>query len=160
MTKSLRCRDAERLMLEGEDRRLTAGEEKSLEDHRRDCARCRGFAADRALLRDGLAALRWPAPPEDLVRRTRQALREAGTAAPAGLPAWVLVALAAVTIATSVWLAFSLPDITPDTTLADLPFAARAALLVIVQNAIMLFCSPVVLRTARARRDEPESVRS
>jgi len=160
MTKGLRCRDAERLMLEGEDRRLSAAEERFLEEHRRDCARCRAFAADRALVRDGLAAVRWPAPPEELVRRTRQALREAGTAAPAGLPVWVIVALAAVTIVTSVWLAFSLPDITPDTTLADLPFAARAAVLVIVQNAIMLFCAPVVLRTARARRDEPESVRS
>jgi hypothetical protein len=160
MTKGLRCRDAERLMLEGEERRLSAAEQRFLEEHRRDCARCRAFAADRILVRDALAAVRWPAPPEDLVRRTRQALREAGTTAPAGLPVWVIIALAAVTIVTSVWLAFSLPDITPDTTLADLPFAARAAVLVIVQNAIMLFCAPVVLRTARARRDEPESVRS
>jgi hypothetical protein len=160
MTKGLRCRDTERLLLEGEERRLSAAEERFLEEHRRDCARCRGFAADRALVRDGLAAVRWPAPPEELVRRTRRAVREAAMAAPAGLPAWVLIALAAVTIATSVWLAISLPDVTPDTTLADLPFAARAAVFIIIQNALMLFCAPVVLRTARARRDEPESARS
>jgi hypothetical protein len=65
-----------------------------------------------------------------------------------------------IAIATSAWLAFSLPDITPGSRLADLPFAARAAVLVIVQNALMLFCSPLVLRTARARRDGPESARS
>jgi hypothetical protein len=160
MTKGLRCRDAERLILEGEDRRLSAAEERGLEEHRRECARCRGFAADRALIRESLAAVRWPAPAEGLVRKTRQALRRADAAAPAGLPVWVIVALAMITVLTSVWLAFSLPDLTPDTALADLPFAARAAIFVIVQNAIMLFCSPIVLRTARARRGDAESVRT
>ena len=51
------------------------------------------------------------------------------------------------------------PDITPDTTLADLPLAARTAVFIIVQNALMLFCAPIVLRTARARRDKLESAR-
>jgi anti-sigma factor RsiW len=160
MTKSLRCRDVERLMLEGEDREFSAGERRSVEEHLRGCARCRGFAGDRVLIRGELQGVRWPTPPEELVLRTRRMLREARTAAPAVLPAWVFVALAAVTIITSIWLAFSLPDITPDTVLADLPFAARAAVFIIVQNALMLFCAPVVLRTARARRGEPESARS
>lgn len=160
MTKSSRCRDVERLVLEGEDREFSAGEKRSVEEHLRGCARCRGFAADRALVRGELAAVRWPAPPEDLVLRTRRMLREAGTATPAVPPAWVLAALAAVTIITSIWLAFSLPDIGPDSTLANLPFGALVAIFIIVQNALMLFCAPVVLRTARARRGEPEGARS
>jgi predicted anti-sigma-YlaC factor YlaD len=159
MTKSLRCRDVESLMLEGEDRSLPAGERGLVEEHLRTCARCRGFAADRALVRAELAGLRWPAPPEELVLKTRRMLRDAGAAKPTTVPVWVLVALAALTIITSIWLAAWLPDITPDTTLADLPMAARAAVFIIVQNALMLFCAPVVLRAARARRSELEGAR-
>jgi hypothetical protein len=159
MTKSLRCRDIERLVLESEYRAIPEGEQNLVEEHVRICAGCRGFAADRALLRAGLAAVRWPAPPEELVLRTRRLLRDAGTAAPTAVPAWVLVALAAVTIITSIWLAVWLPDLTQDTTLADMPLAARAAVFIIVQNALMLFCAPVVLRTARARRGELENAR-
>jgi len=160
MTRSLRCRDIERLMLEGEDREFSSGEKRSVDEHLHSCARCRGFAADRALIRGEIQGVRWPAPPEELVQRTRRLVRQAWTAAPAVLPAWVLLALAAVTIITSLWLAASLPEISPDTSLADLPFAARAAILIIVQNALMLFCAPVVLRTARTRRSEPGSARS
>ena len=157
MTRSLNCRDVERLMLEGEDRAFSAGERDLVEEHLRACARCRGFAADRALVRAELAGVRWPAPPDELVLRTRRMLRETGT--PAAVPAWILIALAAVTIITSIWLAVWLPDITPDTTLSDLPLAARTAVFIIVQNALMLFCAPIVLRTARARRDKLESAR-
>jgi predicted anti-sigma-YlaC factor YlaD len=160
MTKSLSCRDVERFVLEGEDRAFSAGEQGLVEEHLRACARCRGFAADRGLVRAELAGVRWPAPPDELVLRTRQMLRDAGTAARAAVPAWILIALAVVTIITSVWLAVTLPDITPDTTLADLPLAARAAVFIIVQNALMLICAPIVLRTARARRGELESARS
>lgn len=156
MTRTWSCRDVERLMLEGEDRTLGAGERSLVEEHLGDCARCRAFAADRGLVRDGLAAVRWPAPPVELVSRTRRLLRETGTATErASVPAWILVALAVVTIVTSLWLAVTLSDVTPDKTLADLPFAARAAVLIIVQNALMLLCAPVVLRTARTRRTGP-----
>jgi len=157
MTRSSRCRDIERIMLEGEDRALPVGERGLVEEHVRACARCRGFAADRALVRAELAGVRWPAPPDELVLRTRRMLRETGT--PAAVPAWILIALAAVTIITSIWLAVWLPDITPDTTLFDLPLAARTAVFIIVQNALMLFCAPIVLRTARAHRDKLESAR-
>jgi len=159
MTKSLRCRDIERLVLESEDRALPAGEQSLVGEHVRICAGCRGFAADRALIRAELAGVRWPAPPEELVLRTRRLLQDTGAAAPPVVPAWVIVAMAAVTIITSIWLAVWLPDLTPDTTLTDLPLAARAAVFIIVQNALMLFCAPVVLRTARARRDELENAR-
>ena len=159
MTKSLSCRDIERLMLEGEDRPFSAGERSLLEEHLRGCAGCREFAADRALVRGELAGIRWPAPPDELVLRTRRLLRESGAAAPAAVPVWVLAALAVVTVITSLWLAAWLPDISPGMTLADLPFGAWAAVFIIAQNALMLFCAPVVLRTARLRRDEPERAR-
>jgi predicted anti-sigma-YlaC factor YlaD len=159
MTRSLKCRDIERLMLEGEDRRLPPGVQRLVEEHLRACARCRGFAADRALVRDELAGVSWPAPPEELVLRTRRLLRDAGAAAPPVVPAWVIAALAAVTIITGIGLAVALADVTPDMALADMPIEAVAALFIIVQNALMLFFAPVVLRAVRARRGELESAR-
>jgi len=160
MTKSLRCRDVERLLLEREDGAFAAGEERLVEEHLRACAGCRGFTADRALIRGELTGVRWPEPPAELVSRTRRMLRRRGperaTAVP---PAWVLISLAAVTIITALWLAVSLADVTPDMTLADLPLAALGAVLIIVQNAVMLFCAPVVLRAFRMRRSGPESIR-
>jgi anti-sigma factor RsiW len=153
MTTRLICRDVELLTLAGEDHELTAGERSLVEDHLRGCARCRDFAADRRALREESAALRWPAPPEALVRATRRRLLESATAVrPASLPAWVLVALAVAAIATGVWLTVSLSGVTPDMTLADLPVAGLAAVLIIVQNALVLLFAPVILRKVRARR--------
>ncbi|HDT13930.1 MAG TPA: zf-HC2 domain-containing protein [Candidatus Aminicenantes bacterium] len=159
MTQRTRCRDIERLMLEAEQRALTGAERRLVEEHTRACANCRDFASDRATIRAGLGTANWPEPPDDLVRRTRRLMRQAGAAkGPAPLPAWVLVALAMVAIATGIWAAVSLADVTADTTLADLPLAARAAVFVIVQNAVTLLFAPVVLRAFRAGRGVPAKV--
>jgi hypothetical protein len=158
MTPRVGCRDIERLMLEGEDRELARAERSLVEEHRRDCGRCRAFAADRLAIRTETAALRWPEPPDALVRKTRRLLLEsAPDARPAALPVWVLVALTLVAVATGLWLAVSLAGVTPDMTLADLPVAGLAAVLIIIQNALTLLLAPVVLRTVRARRGASES---
>lgn len=154
MTKEAGCRAIERLLAGGEDGVLTTAERGLVEGHLRECARCRAFAADRAAIRREIAAVPWPALSDELDRRTRRALRPNGAGErAAAVPAWVLVALAVVTIFTGIWLALSLADVTPETTLADLPVAGLAAVIVIAQNALMLFFAPVVLRTTRARRE-------
>ena len=154
MTKEAGCREIERLLVAGEANGLGTAERRIVEDHLRSCAACRAFAADRDVVRREIASVPWPALSDELDRRTRRALRQNGPeAAPAAVPAWVLVALAVVTIVTSVWLAVSLADVTPETTLADLPVAGLAAILIIVQNALMLFFAPVILRTFRGRRE-------
>ena len=158
MTKSVRCRDVERLIIEGEDRELSREERSFVADHLRGCVRCRGFEADRAVIREEIAAVRWPALPDALVRRTRLMLLESGPGArAAAVPGWVLIAMAVVAVATGLWLAVSLADVTPDMTLADLPIAGLAAVFIIVQNALMLLLAPVVLRTFRAQRRAYES---
>lgn len=158
MTTRLNCRDVERLTLAGEDRELAAGERRLIDEHGRDCERCRAFAADRAAIHAAAAALSWPAAPEALVRTTRRRLAgsEAG-ARPAVPPAWVLAAMAVVAVATGLWLTVSLAGVTPDMTLADLPAAGLAAVLIIIQNALMLLFAPVVLRKVRGRRGASES---
>jgi anti-sigma factor RsiW len=154
MTKEAGCRAIERLLAAGEDGELAAAERGLVEDHLRGCARCRAFAADRAAIRREVASVPWPELPDELDRRTRRALRPNGAGErAAAVPAWVLVALAVVTIVTGFWLAVSLADVTPETTFSELPAAGLAAVVVIAQNALMLFFAPVVLRTFRARRE-------
>lgn len=158
MTTKLSCRDVERLIIEGEDRELTGGEQDLVKDHLHGCGGCRAFAADREMIRGVTAAIRWPTPPDALVRGTRRMLRESGPASrPAAIPAWILITMALVTVVTALWLAFALADVTPDMTLADLPVAGLAAVFIIVQNALMLLFAPVVLRTFRTRRGSIES---
>ncbi len=153
MTTKLSCRDVELLVIEGEDGELPAEARRLVEDHLRGCPRCQGFAADRGTIRGAFAAERWPAPPEALVRATRRRLVEesAGSREPA-VPAWILVALAVMAVVTGFWLTIALADVGPETALADLPVAGLAAVIVIVQNALMLFLAPVVLKAIRSRR--------
>jgi anti-sigma factor RsiW len=157
MTTKPGCRDVERLILGSEDTELLPGERTLVEEHLRGCAQCRGFAADRNLIREEAAAVVWPALPGELDRRTRRVLRQIEPEARATVPAWLLVAVAVVTIITGIWLAASLADVTPDMTLADLPLAGLAAVFIIIQNALTLLFAPVVLRTFRARRGESGS---
>lgn len=158
MTTHPNCRDIERLMIAGEARSLADGDRKLFEDHLRACGRCRAFAQDRETIREAAGALRWPAPPQALIRRTRRLMLDDGTGArPAGLPAWVLIALALVAVATGVWLAIALAGITPETTWTDLPVAGLAAIFIIVQNALMLLLAPVVLRRVRLRESASDS---
>jgi hypothetical protein len=158
MTTRLSCRDVELLTFAGEDRELSTGERSLVEDHRRACERCRAFAADRLAIRAEAATMSWPAPPDALVRKTRRLLLEsASDAGSAALPAWVLITMAVVAVVTGLWLAVSLAGVTPDMTLADLPVAGLAAVLIIIQNALMLLATPVVLRKVRGRRGASES---
>nr|WP_255719530.1 zf-HC2 domain-containing protein [Pelomonas sp. P8] len=57
------CREATRLTLEGEDRRLPLTERLSLRLHRRVCTNCRRFARQVALMRE--ASARWRHYTED-----------------------------------------------------------------------------------------------
>jgi predicted anti-sigma-YlaC factor YlaD len=158
MTTKLGCRDVEGLILEGEDRELATGQRQLVEDHLHGCEGCRAFAADRAAIRKEMGAVRWPAPSESLLRGTRAMILESRTGRrAAGLPAWVLAAMALMTVATGLWLAVSLADVTPEMTLADLPLGALAAVVVIIQNALLLFFAPVLLRAVRSRRSASES---
>lgn len=157
MTTKLSCRDIERLIIEREDGDLPEDLKRLVEDHLRGCGRCRGFEADRTAIREGMAAVRWPAPPEALVRRTRRMIAGGREGRTAAVPAWVLLALAVTAVVTGLWLAVSMADVTPDMALADLPVAGLAAFIVIIQNAVTLLLAPVVLRAVRSRRRASES---
>jgi hypothetical protein len=152
MTRTSKCGKIERLLLDIEGRGPSAAERALIEGHLRGCRACAGFAADRALIRDAAGRLSWPAAPARLVAETRRMLFRAPAVVrrPAIPPVWVMAVMGLVTIATGLWIGAWLPDIAPDMTLADLSAPARAALLILAQNALMLISAPAVLRSARA----------
>lgn len=151
MTRRSKCGKIERLMLEIEGREPSAAEQARIEEHLRACRACADFAADRAMLREAAGDLVWPAAPERLVAETGRMLFRTPAAArrPAIPPVWVMAVMGLVTIVTSLWIGAWLTDIAPDMTLADLSAPARAALLILAQNALMLISAPAVLRSAR-----------
>ena len=61
----------------------------------------------------------------------------------------MFAALAIIIVLIAVWSSVTLADVEPGQALADLPFAAKAALMLIAQNAFVLFFAPVILKAVR-----------
>jgi len=154
----MNCKTVERLILEGEERPLEEGVRQRVEEHLRACAGCRAFEAGRGVVRDGLKGLGREGLPRSLDRSTRNLCLEAlgaeaadGAAESPGrnrtkVP-WPVVAVSLLfTLVAAVWLTVTLVDVAPG---QPLPSGAWVAIVFIAQNALMLFLSPVILRSAR-----------
>jgi len=144
----MNCKAVERLILEGEGRPLEEGERRRVEEHLRACPGCRAFEAGRGVVRDGLKGLGREGLPRSLDRRTRNLCLEA-LGADAGrrkVPLPVVAVALLFTLVAAVWLTVTLVDVAPG---QPLPSGAWAAIVFIAQNALMLFLSPVILRSAR-----------
>jgi anti-sigma factor RsiW len=150
------CRTVESLIIDSEDRRLGADELRRVEEHLAVCPACRGFAAGRRAIRDDLKAALPGLPPPELVEATRRRCLEAlnplaSEARPSRrLPAPIAAALGLLTVLTMTWLTMVLAGAEPD---QALPPAGWAALVLIIQNALMLFFAPVVFRARRRPED-------
>jgi hypothetical protein len=151
----MNCKAIERLILESEERPLTDGELRSVEEHLRDCPGCRAFEAGRRVALEALKQMGREELPRSLDLRTRNLCLDAlGAGAAAGLAdaarAKVPFAITAVSLLFTglavIWLTVTLLDVTPG---QPLPSSAWAAIVFIAQNALMLFLSPVILRPPR-----------
>ncbi len=152
------CMEIERLITEGPVSRLPAEERKTVETHLQDCPACRTFAVRLAEIRESLPDLEWGPVPESLSRRTKQAaldvLRgEKRAVDHAGrkraVPASIIAALGLMTVLTVIWITANLAGVDPGQALNDMPLAARIAVLLIAQNGLVLFFTPVILRAMR-----------
>jgi anti-sigma factor RsiW len=156
----MRCQDFERLILEAGDRKLGTEEWLVLEQHLAQCPACARFRDSWEDLHLFLQKDVPPLPPE-LERKVRLACHEelsAGSVqrarsgrARAGIhvpwPIWVV--LAVLTVLTA---AFLVPGI--EGFLRDQKFTLEAVLVlgIILQNALMLFFAPVILRRRQPSR--------
>lgn len=154
----MRCQDFERLILESSQRELLPEERLALEEHLErcpDCASFRGFWGDlRSRLREAtgptLSAqlsdnvrLRCRAELELKLRSHRKPALSKG---PAEVP-WPI--WAALFVLTGLTLCFLIPGLEEFRQSQELTLGAVLALVVILQNALMLFASPLLMRRGR-----------
>ena len=151
----MNCKAIERLILESEERPLADGERRSVEAHLRDCRGCQAFEDGRRTIREELKDLRRAGLPPSLDLRTRRLCLEALAGGPAAaspaegkpkIPVPVIAVSVLFTVLAVIWLTVALVDVMPG---QPLPSGAWAAIAFIAQNALMLFLSPVILRSAR-----------
>lgn len=151
------CKECEILLSSVSGREKTPAEWRALETHLQACPRCRRFESDLRSIRNGLRDESCPEPPEALASRTRQsclaelASLKRQTVKRADPPAIVTVVIVLLVVLTAACLTIALQGVDPG---QPVPLEARAALLIIIQNIMILFFAPVLLRRTRfARRD-------
>jgi hypothetical protein len=162
----MRCQDAQRLMLDGLERKMNEDSLFALEDHVRRCPGCAGFRADLKGIRAGLENRTLPEPPADVIERTRalclaelRANEDASETNPdktrtAALPGFIQAALAVLTTLTLVFVVPRIEDIKLDETLT---FETALTFVLLIQNAFMLFFAPVLIRKFRSNAERQES---
>jgi hypothetical protein len=154
----MRCQDIERLMLEVGDRELTGKEKDLLERHLARCAACASFGGFLGELEFIGQDVQGPALPSELEKRVRLACHEelgsrvqgrkrrSRSVPSAGVPWAIWAALAALIILT---LCFLIPGIEAFRQEQKITLEGVLALLLVFQNALMLFFTPVIMRRRR-----------
>jgi hypothetical protein len=138
----MRCQDIERILIEGVGD--AAGD---LERHLASCPACAAFQADLARIRGHFRVGMPPVLPPALDARTKAAWRSDLMAPrPAPLPRWLWAALAVLTALTAVivYPIFADPEI-----FELLSFRTAAGIALLMQNGLMLFFAPILLRTLK-----------
>ena len=157
----MRCQDFERLILEAGEKKLDSEEQLALEQHLDQCSACARFRDSWEDLYISLQKTPSPPLPPELeqkvrlacyeelgarrMRRARPRRARAGVHVP--WPIWVALA-----ILTALTAAFLVPGI--EGFLRDQKFTLEAVLVlgIILQNALMLFFAPVILRRPQPSR--------
>jgi anti-sigma factor RsiW len=157
----MRCQDIERLILDADERELSQEERRSIEQHLDQCAACGSF---RDLWEDLQASFqKAPAPGlpsgleervrlachEELSSRLQRRTRRARSTTSAAVPWPIWAALAVLTVLTAVFL---VPGIEEFLQNQKATLEAVLVLGLILQNALMLFFAPVIIRRRRVSR--------
>jgi anti-sigma factor RsiW len=155
----MRCQDFERLILQGEDRKLSREEERVLEQHLASCEACFRFEEFRRELRLSVRSVPSFGPTPDLDERVRRACRAelvrrySPSAQPErpekkpSVPRPLWAALGALTFLT---VGFLIPGIEKFLEDQRITWQTAAVLLLLLQNTLTLFSLPVILRRSSA----------
>ena len=157
----MRCQDIERLIIDSSEGILSQEEWRAIEQHVAQCADCARFQDDLKNIRVSVKKMSNLTPPHKLERRTRdlcQAELSSRLASeeqrvsqirPSPVPWIIWVALISLIVFT-VFLSVSLfKDIGLN---QPLSFESVFVLCLILQNAVMLFFAPVIIRKYRSPR--------
>jgi len=148
----MRCKDIERLIIDSTWKDLSREELLSIKEHTQQCALCTLFQSEYKNLRLALKNNSAPALPEDLDRSTyemcRKALNLQKKSAPP-IPPFIWGVLA-VLIAISV---IMFVPVFKDLRLNE-PLSSQAlfVLTFLIQNTVMLFFTPILIKNYRAKK--------
>ncbi|MGD9346393.1 MAG: zf-HC2 domain-containing protein [Candidatus Aminicenantes bacterium] len=155
----MQCKDIERLIVDASERGLSEEEVKPIEKHVSSCARCARFQEELEGIRVCLRNSSKPILPDDLARKTRdlcyaeiESLRGAPQKAKPpvrsrSIPKLIWAAIFSLIVITGFLLLPFIRDIEVEETFS---FPALVVIFLIIQNAAMLFFTPVILRKFRS----------
>ncbi len=159
----MRCKNIERLIIASWDEDLSPEELKAIEQHVGRCAHCARFREELGKIRTGIKAMPTPELSPDLAENTRlrcyaemkkqqEAARERRSSRTLSrpIPVYVWATLFVLTLLTMVVILPVVKEIKFDQTLS---FKAAAVLTLIIQNAVMLFFAPILIRKYRSNRE-------
>ncbi len=151
----MKCTDIERLLIDSSPEELSKEKLSELKGHVSHCARCQRFKDDLEKIRVHLREMSAPAPSAEFIRRTQllchaklepQAVSQARIKrqiTPSSIPWVVWAAFLCLLLLTTIWM---LPLIKDGTSNQDLSLKSLAILGLIIQNAMMLCFTPLLLR--------------
>jgi hypothetical protein len=146
----MRCQDVERLMVDSSEREMTREEKRLLSNHLESCPDCTAFRAFRAGLRSSWTDVPAPDLEGDLVekvrRRCHDELRIMSPLHSAVVPLSIWVAFGVLTVIT---LGFFIPQVLDLFATKEFTPALGFTLVILLQNAVMLFFAPVIMRHGR-----------
>jgi predicted anti-sigma-YlaC factor YlaD len=156
----MKCQDIERLVIDSSEEDLNEEQRKRIEKHLARCPRCRKFQKDLEKIRAYLEEINPLSPSVEVESRTRHLCHvqmgkslspeektSTRTHKPA-IPIYIWVALVSLTVLT---LILTLPLITGITSGQPLPLPLVGVLVLVIQNAVMLCFSPILLRKYRMK---------
>jgi len=159
----MRCKNIERLIIASWDEDLSSEELKAIEQHVGLCAHCSRFREELGKIRTGVKVMPTPELSPDLAENTRlrcyaemkkqqEAAREKRSSQTLSrpIPIYVWATLFVLTLLTMVIILPVIKEIRFDQAMS---FKAAAVLTLIIQNAVMLFFVPILIRKYRSKRE-------
>jgi anti-sigma factor RsiW len=154
----MRCKDIERLIVDASVEGLSQEEIRAIEDHISSCVKCARLQEELEGIRVCLRNSSKPILPDDLIQKTRELcyeeIRSFGAAKKVGhrtslksIPKLIWAAIAFLIVLTGFLMLPLLRDLELEQTFS---FPAVVVLFFIIQNAAMLFFTPVILQKFRS----------
>jgi len=154
----MRCKNIERLIVDASEGGLSQEEIRAIEDHISSCVKCARLQEEWEGIRVCLRNSSKPILPDELMQKTRELcyeeIRSLGAAQKMGhrtsiksIPKLIWAAIASLIVITGFLMLPLLRDLELEQTFS---FPAVVVLFLIIQNAAMLFFTPVILRKFRS----------
>ena len=156
----MKCQDIERLIIESSEEDFYEEQKKRIEEHLARCPRCQQFQKDLEKIRAFLMEITPPSPSTEVESRTQHLchVRMGKSLSPEektralihtpAIPVYIWAALVSLTVLT---LILTFPLIMGMTSDQPLPFPLVGVLVLVIQNAVMLCFSPILLRKYRMK---------